>query len=919
MTQIVGDATHVKGKALSGTPDSGQSWVYDGTQYVPETTVSREAYGFVDVDGTTIAADDSTDTLHLSGVSGIKFDAVSGTGSGADSIVAEVSGLQGDQIPNWSEISGMADYASGVVDDVSGFSGFVMASGAGFAVTAPAPISGRVLKASGANPLTDIYWAVDQTASGGEGSGNAYAYILVQGATTLDANAPDDTLNISGRSGIAVTGSSGAAQGEDVIFFEVSGLSSDQIPQWAEISGLASGGSGIAVGASGMATYSSGKLDDTDGTSGFVMTSGNGLVVLEGPSGSGQILKWSGANILTDAYFAEDGAGASAQDVEQLQNSLIMLAWDVDSDDNSYSDVVTDAFEDETGIDDAASTGAVYNEEGDYYTYTAAAESQPIDLDPAATVTDESDASTYITRRDLKGTIAYWQKTSTNKGYFSSDSGGSSRITITSGGTEDDVVKGVLVVYSGGSQTIVNVTDLGEQDDETELSGDIADATAMTAIYGLAVDTANDEIETNQVVIETQTGTVSNMDTSPGARTSLNAIPLADGEYITRVRICCTSEVSGLKIKLLSKSGSSFTVDSDVQTVNHGGTGDESFDITTPVQVGGSNIYCAVYFPSGCTLYYDGGGGPYTIWNYISGELTGTQTMASIAARAVGIIAYTQRTVVPTALYVAHTTDNADSRIDCSNWSDLGDGNPVTVTQATPGSSAIYHAVAWDGRTEFKVWDSTAVASRSIAKDDSGTWKYNDGASGAESWVAAAENSALGALYDAWETATNKTINQWAKVGVDAVTNAQWKTMGWSTSVDSIDWAVGLKADSDNAPEFDKVTFTCDQAAVDLSLVTNSWEAEENDPDDAYCVLMIKPNEAFTINTDLKAHVSMDDGANYEQITLDASPFREIGDKDYYRGDISGLTARTDSTMRLKVGCDKNIEIHAIALGVKYL
>jgi len=297
MTQIVGDASHIKGKPLSGSLASGETWVFDGTRLVP---AANEAYKFISVDGTVLDAKTSADSLVISGVSGVRFIPSSGTGSGAHSIVVQVFGLESGQVPNWSEISGtaslgfgiasgasgvaveagvmaagasgvasgasgmaggssgMADYASGKLASADGTSGLVMSSGNGLIAFQSAPSSGSVLKASGTNILTDLYWGVDQTGSGGvSGSGNAYAFITVQG-TTLDANAGDDTLHVSGRSGILLSGVSGSGPAQDVIFVQVSGLDSGQIPGWPEISGMASGGSGTAVAASGIAAGASG-------------------------------------------------------------------------------------------------------------------------------------------------------------------------------------------------------------------------------------------------------------------------------------------------------------------------------------------------------------------------------------------------------------------------------------------------------------------------------------------------------------------------------------------------------------------------------------------------------------------------------------------------------------------------------------
>ena len=112
-------------------------------------------------------------------------------------------------------------------------------------------------------------------------------------------------------------------------------------------------------------------------------------------------------------------------------------------------------------------------------------------------------------------------------------------------------------------------------------------------------------------------------------------------------------------------------------------------------------------------------------------------------------------------------------------------------------------------------------------------------------------------------------------------------------------------------------------ASENMVLVSQEWEASANNPTSAYCVLAVEPIDAIILDTDLKAWVSINDGANYEQIT-GLTIFREIGNYDFIRGDITGITARTDKTMRLKIeglnnaSNTKQFKLHAWALGVKY-
>jgi hypothetical protein len=847
MTHVIGNTTHIKGKPLSGTPASGQTWVFDGSGYVPgnpapdPSGVTTAAYTFLNVDQTLLRADNPSDSLNLSGVSGIKLSASSGSGSGSDNIRLEVSGLESGQIPAWANISGMAHHASGVVDDVAGFSGFLMASGSGFAVTVPTPVSGRVLKSSGTNPLTDLYWGVDQTGMPGSGSGNSYAYISVQGIATLDANVADDTLNLSGRSGILLTGVSGLGQGEDVLFVEVSGLSSGQIPAWAEISGA-------AEQASGMGAYASGKLHETDGLSGLVLASGNGLSVFHQTPASGQILKWSGADILNHAYFSDD----KAQTVEQLENGLIMIAWDVYSDDQQFADIAVDTFGNESGIDQSASA-YTYNASGGWCGPVLAETNQTEEIDFAA-ISD-------FERRDLKGTIAYWQRTGAYKGYFSSDQAGTNRISITAAGTESDVIEGCLVAYSGGGATIVNILNDGDQDNEVELSADLGDTTEVTGIHGVVLSGAN--VQPNGSVGGQVTTTY-----QQGADTD-DATNIAG--YSVRAVVSATLiSTSGdlVSVRIRANSGTQLVIANCSIVERSSGTGD---GITTPTRItfggGNSGITIAAWttvdsdfieFPIDETknylvIYDVADGGPYKTayknsaeyvymkaatdsWNVQNiTETDWTQYQhAHIEALRV------KNKATASGRYAVVSTDQ--SQIDCSNWGDI---NSVTITQTLGGSSSAYHAISFDARSTWKVFLSGLW--RDIVRNDAGTWQYKDAT---DTWQNAATNSRLKALEQAFEV----SANQWSKTQIEAMNDSDWNSSeGWSTSAANIDWAVGLKASDHDLPTVDKVTFNHDTEHHDMVLTTTAWEASALDPDDVFVLLHLEPQETITLDTDVQA------------------------------------------------------------------
>jgi len=103
---------------------------------------------------------------------------------------------------------------------------------------------------------------------------------------------------------------------------------------------------------------------------------------------------------------------------------------------------------------------------------------------------------------------------------------------------------------------------------------------------------------------------------------------------------------------------------------------------------------------------------------------------------------------------VALSTDT--TQIDTSDWNTI---QSSTVTQTTPGSSAIYHAVSFDDRVTWKAFVSSAW--RTIAYNNGGTWQYHNGSS----LVNATVNTVWGAFDQAWAVSGNR----WTKTAVDAI------------------------------------------------------------------------------------------------------------------------------------------------------
>jgi len=98
-----------------------------------------------------------------------------------------------------------------------------------------------------------------------------------------------------------------------------------------------------------------------------------------------------------------------------------------------------------------------------------------------------------------------------------------------------------------------------------------------------------------------------------------------------------------------------------------------------------------------------------------------------------------------------------------------------------------------------------------------------------------------------------------------------------------------------------------------MTLISNDTEAEA-EPTEGRLVILEEDVDSITINTDLKAYVSLDDGGNWEQVTL-----TDEGDFDGSKRILVGsksLTDRDDKTMVYKIETlnSKECKIHGTGM-----
>jgi hypothetical protein len=189
--------------------------------------------------------------------------------------------------------------------------------------------------------------------------------------------------------------------------------------------------------------------------------------------------------------------------------------------------------------------------------------------------------------------------------------------------------------------------------------------------------------------------------------------------------------------------------------------------------------------------------------------------------------------VTPSGVLIAKLTDQILLSAQAGPtvpWSVL---ESIQVTQTTPGTSTVHHAIRMGQEDIWKVFLNSGW--NEIAIKDSGVWKYKNSSG---QWAYPDRNEEMDALY----SAISVTENQWGKTEIDAMSQAQWQSSGGFSSGDPVAFAVALEADGSNIPILEKYTVTRSMSDNDLALELKSWEASEHDPEEAYCVIDMENN-----------------------------------------------------------------------------
>jgi hypothetical protein len=472
-----------------------------------------------------------------------------------------------------------------------------------------------------------------------------------------------------------------------------------------------------------------------------------------------------------------------------------------------------DVFPDDSMIDMDNSSGIVYDE------------SKCIETDDALVVTSEPASTADFTQPDLKGTITYWEKTSTGKGRFKTAIGGSV-VTVGAGQTNPLVIPGTLI---NDLRTVCYIDGDGSASDSVWLDSDLASG-AVNTIYGLII--VDGKVQPNQVAnphgvanssTTIITSSMSNSNT-PSPLVASATSYLAAGDNFEAYQAFNQSDgteshsgswigdgvpTSGSPQSLMIDLGTARCINKYIlksrwattqgykafpktwtlEGTNTGVIGDASgangwvvLDTVAESTEPGQNSWEAAY---------------HTFSNVVSYRyyrLHITDRYGSEAYVSINELKLVENLEIMTYPSPAIAIAAGDCIINTSEWSGVtatGDA-PIAITETLNGSSTAYYAFSRNHGEADELW--VASDQSGVARLSSGTWQYYDAG-----WTSATANNRFQALTDALGVSATQALCDGATW--EATDNDSWA----ASEGDNFAWAVLMEADGDNLPQFDKI------------------------------------------------------------------------------------------------------------------
>ncbi|MBF0187070.1 MAG: collagen-like protein [Magnetococcales bacterium] len=254
---------------------------------------------------------------------------------------------------------------------------------------------------------------------------------------------------------------------------------------------------------------------------------------------------------------------------------------------------------------------------------------------------------------------------------------------------------------------------------------------------------------------------------------------------------------------------------------------------------------------------------------------------------------------VPIDSYYTTTTNTAHLISD--NWSQI---NSSSISETLNDMGAFY-TLSFDGRASFWIWEGSAW--RCVAYEDAGTWKHSDnGITGAQIFSATTSNNANAALSAAMDHANNRMTGS----QMSAISTAEWNASnGFNPNQTTLDMGISLQSTNvSETPMVDEISINHDTATADLNLIFQPLEGS-SEPISAKTTVIVEPIDSLSINSDLTAYSSLDDGSTWDAITLVDNGL--YGTHSIYSG-TTPFSTTDDQTCRLKLASNnaKRFMIH---------
>ena len=250
-----------------------------------------------------------------------------------------------------------------------------------------------------------------------------------------------------------------------------------------------------------------------------------------------------------------------------------------------------------------------------------------------------------------------------------------------------------------------------------------------------------------------------------------------------------------------------------------------------------------------------------------------------------------------------------------SNWTDI---NSAARTE-TLNSQNVYYWLSFDpassygAGTEIKIFNQSGSVWRVIAKNDAGTWKYNNNSSNNATFTAATAttNDMLHAVSQAM---SSQAANRMTGADLAAITDTEWEAAnGFSTSIDSLARGVTLHSTSSTQnPSVDQYRINYDSEIASMDLRSKTFDPKTS-PAKAFLWAIAEHSDTDGSGT---FSVSRNGGTNWETVTMSEPGEPISGDIRILRSTHTFTTGSGGEDLRARyaTGSGKDQKLHAWGL-----